>query len=134
MGKRKTEGDDCAVPGTRVGSVPAPHTRRARHHFERRAPDGPCPAMALISPQGRRREGEASEAGVEDFDGVPATDVDPATSFERGVALEERGKPEEDDSWYRLAADAGHPAAANNLGLLLDGRGAPEGAEAWYRR
>jgi TPR repeat protein len=75
--------------------------------------------MALISPQGRRREGEASEAGVEDFDGVPATDVDPATAFERGVALEEGGKPEEADSWYRLAADAGHPAAANNLGLLL---------------
>src|ERR1700730_16767542 len=92
MGKTKTEGDDCAaraggaVPGTRVGSVPAPHIPRARHHFERRAPDGRCPAMALISPEGRGREGEASEAGVEDFDGVPATDVDPATSFERGVA------------------------------------------------
>src|ERR1700730_538275 len=121
MGKRKTEGDDCAaraggaVPGTRVGSVPAPHTRRARHHFERSGPDVPCHATALISPQGRRREGEASEAAVEDFDGVPATDVDPATSFERGVALEEGGKPEEADSWYRLSRRARRPPAAHNL-------------------
>ena len=50
-----------------------------------------------------------------------------------GVLLEQSGRAEEAERWYRAAADTGHAEAANNLGVLLERSGRAEEAERWYR-
>ncbi|TDQ46144.1 serine/threonine-protein kinase [Actinorugispora endophytica] len=60
-------------------------------------------------------------------------DEDPATLFDRGLRLRERGDVAEAEQWYRRAAETGHTDAMFTLGLLHRDRGDAAGAEQWYR-
>ena len=51
-----------------------------------------------------------------------------------GLLLQQRGRLEEAETWYRRAAEAGDGRAMHNLGVLLGLRGELGEADTWYRR
>ena len=51
-----------------------------------------------------------------------------------GVLLQQRGRPEEAETWYRRPAEAGDSRAMHDLGVLLGLRGELGEAETWCRR
>jgi TPR repeat protein len=61
-------------------------------------------------------------------------DVAAVASFNLAVVLNECGKLEEAEHWYRRAAVEGHAGAASNLGRLLEGRGELVEAGRLYRQ
>jgi Flp pilus assembly protein TadD len=54
--------------------------------------------------------------------------------FLLGGILEQRGRTDEAETWWRRAADAGHPGAMSGLAYLLAMAGRVDAAETWRRR
>ncbi|MGW7455899.1 serine/threonine-protein kinase, partial [Streptomyces sp. NPDC054787] len=54
--------------------------------------------------------------------------------FSLARLLEDAGRIDEAETWYRKATDAGHISAMTDLGLLLENTGRTNEAETWYRK